>query len=331
MIKSIVPIALITGCLFCLGTPPATAEEPPVRVRMENFTVMPSTGPVVNVLVENSGEKEVEATVLVHWPEGWKGAPAEQKVKISPGETAKAAFTIEKAIDIAANRYPVTVQARTGDRTVTRTQQVVCTTTPYLKPQLDGQLDDWADAVPITFPANGESTTVMTCWNRRQFCLAVRAHQMKAGALQFALAPAFSEKGDRFEFVVVAPEQDGLAKCYQLLQPGSDLAIAEQTRPLNGLESETLEAHVTRDGDAMLFEITSPAKSLSGLRPTPGRAFQFSLLVHTPDGLRDLGTVMNLWDDQRPPRSWSRWEGAAFGPVPPFDSDIEFGFSSSIH
>jgi hypothetical protein len=173
---------------------------------------------------------------------------------------------------------------------------------------------------------------VLTCWNRRQFCLAVRADRMKAGALQFALAPAFSEEGDRFEFVVVAaPEQDGPAKCYQLLQPGDDLAIAEQTRHLAGLESDILEAHVTREGDALLFEITASAKSLPGLRPTPGRAFRFSLLVHTPEGLRDLGTVMNLWNDQRSPQSWCRWEGAAFGPVLPFDSDVEFGFSSSIH
>jgi hypothetical protein len=55
------------------------------------------------------------------------------------------------------------------------------------------------------------------------------------------------------------------------------------------------------------------------------------LLVHETGGLRDLGTVMNLWDDQRHPQSWSRWKGAAFGPTPPFDSNVEFGFSSSIH
>jgi len=307
------------------------AEDAPLRLRMENFTVTPSTGPVVGVQIENRSGKDLEAAVKVTWPEGWKGAPEEQKVTVKPGASATAAFTIEKAIDVGANRYPLTIEARSGDQVVRRTQQVVCATAPYLKPQLDGQLDDWKDAVPIDLPGEGGTTTVMTCWNRRQFCIAVRAERMKAGALQFVLAPGMAGDAGRFEFVVVAPEADGLAQCFQLLRPGDDPAIAELERPLDGLESDTLDARVTRDGDTMCFEIVAPAKAFPGLRPTPGRTFRFSLLLHAPDGLRDLGAVMNLSDDQRSPRSWCRWKGASFGPVPPFDGDVEFGFSSSVH
>jgi len=317
----------VSCCLFGV----LTAADEGLRLRMDNFTVMPSTGPVVNVLVENRSDKELEAVVQVRWPDGWKGAPKSRRVSLPAGETAVAPFTIEKAVDVAANRYPVTVEARVDGHTAVRTQQIVCATAPYLKPQLDGHLDDWKDAAPITFQPAGKATTVMTCWNRRQFCLAVRADQMTSGALQFALAPGTSGDAGRFEFVVVVPEKDGPAKCYQLLNPGDDLAMAEKVRPLADLECETLEAHVTRDGAAMCIELAAPVKSLPGLRPTPGRAFRFSLLVHTQDGLRDLGSVMNLWEDQRSPRSWCRWEGAKFGPIPPFDSNIEFGFSSSIH
>lgn len=330
MIKCPVHLSIIGASCYLFGVLTA-AEEAPLRLRMENFTVTPSTGPVVNVLVENRSDKALETSVTVRWPEGWKGAPESRKTTLQPRGTAIAPFTIEKAVDVAANRYPVTVEARAGEHTATRTQQIVCATAPYLKPQLDGQLDDWKDAAPITFATGGKDTTAMTCWNRRQFCLAVRADQMTSGAIQFALAPGTTGTAGRFEFVVVVPEKDGPAKCYQLLKPGDDHAVAEKTRPLAGLECETVEAHVTRDGTTMNIEVAAPVKALPGLRPTPGRAFRFSLLVHGPDGLRDLGSVMNLWEDQRSPRSWCRWEGAKFGPTPPFDSNIEFGFSSSIH
>jgi hypothetical protein len=116
-----------------------------------------------------------------------------------------------------------------------------------------------------------------------------------------------------------------------MLRPGDDLKLAEQTRALDGLECGDVQAAVTRDGAAVCYEIAVPVKLVPELQPTPGRPFRFSLLVHETDGLRDLGTVMNLWNDQRHPRSWCRWKDGAFGPTPPLDSNVEFGFSSSIH
>ena len=316
--------------IFCVSQRTADAAEP-LRVRMENFIITPSTGPLVNVHVQNRSERAVSAVVRVRWPEGWKGAPAEQTVSVGPNAPAKAAFTIEKAVDIAANRYAVVVEARAGDVTVTRTQQVACATAPYLKPQVDGKLDDWKDAVPIAFTTASKVTTVMTCWNRKQFCVAVRAEQMKSGAVQFAVAAESGEKPGRYEFVVIAPEQDGPAKCFLLMRPGDDLKLADQNRALEGLECSDAQAAVAREGGTTCFEITVPVKLVPELQPTPGRPFRFSLLVHETGGLRDLGTVMNLWDNQRHPQSWCRWKGGVFGPTPPFDSNVEFGFSSSIH
>jgi hypothetical protein len=323
-------LSCLAALTFCVSQKTAIAAEP-LRVRMENFIVTPSTGPLVHVHVQNCSERAVNAVVRVRWPEGWKGAPPEQTVSIAPNAVAKAAFTIEKAVDVAANRYAVVVEARAGDATVTRTQQVVCATAPYLKPQVDGKLDDWKDAVPTTFVTAGKATTVMTCWNRKQFCVAVRAEQVKGGAVQFAVAPESSEKAGRYEFVVTAPEQDGPAKCFLLMRSGNDLKLTEQSRALEGLECGDVQAAVTREGGAICFEIAVPVKLVPELQPTPGRPFRFSLLVHEAGGLRDLGAVMNLWDDQRHPQSWSRWKGAMFGPTPPFDSNLEFGFSSSIH
>ncbi|MBI5684723.1 MAG: hypothetical protein HZC54_06555 [Verrucomicrobia bacterium] len=322
-------LCCLVASIFCASQRTTAAE--PLRVRMENFIVTPSTGPLVHVHVQNRGERAVSAVVRVRWPEGWKGAPAEQTVSIGPKATAKVAFTVEKAVDVAANRYAVVVEARAGDVAVTRTQQVVCATAPYLKPQVDGKLDDWKDAVPITFTTAGKATTAMTCWSRKLFCVAVRAEQMKGGAVQFAVAPESGEKPGRYEFVVLAPEQDGPAKCFLLMRPDDDLKLTEQSRALEGLECGDVQAAVTKEGGATCFEIAVQVKLVPELQPTPGRPFRFSLLVHDGGGLRDLGTVMNLWDDQRQPQSWSRWKGAAFGPTPPFDSNVEFGFSSSIH
>ncbi|MBM3880147.1 MAG: hypothetical protein FJ387_10580 [Verrucomicrobia bacterium] len=321
-------LALLSG----LAPLPGGLAEP-VRLRVENFLVMPSTGPVVNVQVKNLTTDPVRAVVRVSWPEGWRTAPAEQTVELAPHATAQGAFTLERALDVAANRYPVVVEARVGNTTVTRTQLVVCATAPYLRPQIDGALDDWQDAAPIAFAAAGRPTTVMTCWNRRQFCVAVRAEQGRPAAMQLALA---AERGDvpgRYEFVVVPPEQNGPARCYLLLRPGADLALTKETRALAGLECGEVQAQVTRTGAATHYEVAVPLTLVPELRPTPGRPFRFSLLVHEAEGsgLRDLGAVMNLWEDQRHPQSWCRWQGAAFGATLPWDSHIEFGFSSSIH
>jgi len=239
MSNVVLPFCLAAS-IFCASQRPAAAAEP-LRVRMENFIVTPSTGPLVNVHVQNRSERAVNAVVRVRWPEGWKGAPTEQTVSVAANATAKAAFTIEKALDVAANRYTVVVEARAGDVTVTRTQQVVCATAPYLKPQVDGKLDDWKDAVPISFAAAGKATTVMTCWNRKQFCVAVRAGQMQTGTAQFALAPEAGEKPGRYEFVVAAPEQDGPAKCFLLMRPGDDLKLAKQSRTLEGSECSCMK------------------------------------------------------------------------------------------
>ncbi|MBI5396038.1 MAG: hypothetical protein HZA91_12145, partial [Verrucomicrobia bacterium] len=259
----------LAAAVLCLPQPAATAAET-LRARMENFVVMPSTGPVVNVLVQNRGERAVSAVVRVRWPEGWKGAPAEQTVSVGPNATAKAPFTIEKAVDVAANRYAVVVEARAGDVTVTRTQQVVCATAPYLKPRVDGKLDDWKDGVPISFATAGKATTVMTCWNRKQFCVAVRAEQMKGGAVQFAVAAESDGKPGRYEFVVVASEQDGPAKCFLLMRPGDDLKLAEQNRALEGLECSDVQAAVAHEGGTRCFEIAVPVKLVPELQPTLG-------------------------------------------------------------
>ena len=316
----------IVVCSLALGA------DLPLDLRLENLTVTPSTGPVINAWLRNRSDRPLDAMVRVRWPQGWKVDPGQQTVKLAPYSTVKAAFTIEKAVDVEANAYEICIEAEAKGQRVSRQQRVVCATAPNLKPRVDGRLDDWRDSVPITFSQGSRSTTVMTCWSRDRVCIAVRVEK-PAGprAVQFALAPGIAKaepgKSSRYEFVVTP------AGCHLLLRPGDDLKLTTEPRKLAGLECREVETMVGSEGGTDCYEIALPVKLVPELRPTPGRPFTFSLLVHDGDGAgpRDLGTVMNLWSDQRNAVSWCRWKGASFGAVLPFNNNIEFGFSSSIH
>jgi hypothetical protein len=331
--------AALSGFAAVAGCAVAAPVPAQVDVRLENFTVMPSTGPVVNAWIRNRSTQPLQATIRAQWPEGWK-VQSPPPVTLPAGAIGKAAFTIEKASDSQENVYPVTLEVEAGGKTDRTSQQVLVATAPYLKPKVDGQLDDWKDAVPIRFTTAGKATTVMTCWNRQQFCLAVCMEEETPGtAIQFALTPRrASDNGvagntsNRYEFLVLrsgtASEGGSL-----LLKPGDDLNQAAQIRPLELLRCPEMQIAINHSGKTTICEIVLPLSLMPELRATPGRTFGFSLLVHDADGngLRDLGTVMRLWPDQRQPLSWCRWPGSYFGTEPPFDSNIEFGFSSSIH
>ena len=335
----------MAACLFLpLSSLGIAFAQVPVDVRLENFTVMPSTGPVINALVRNRSSTPLQVTVRAQWPGGWK-VQSPPPLSIAPGMIATAAFTIEQATDREKNAYPVTLEVEASGKVIRKEQLVAVATAPYLKPKIDGQIEDWKDAVPIEFSTGDKATSVITCWNRKQFCLAVRingngvlpsGNGASRNAIQFALTPSLGAspvpagKSLRYEFVVLG-EQEGVAPGFLLLRPEDDLALAEQPRPLAGLACPDVLANVIRTGDSTIYELAIPLSLMPELRATPGRAFGFSLLVHEPGSLGDLGTVMGWWPDQRNPSSWSRWEGAAFGGQPPFPSNAEFGFSSSIH
>jgi hypothetical protein len=67
------------------------------------------------------------------------------------------------------------------------------------------------------------------------------------------------------------------------------------------------------------------------LRPSEGREFCFSVLVHDPDGtgIRDLGASAGLWPEQRSRLAWSVWSGAKWPEQLPYDSKTPWGMCSS--
>lgn len=327
---------------------------PPLWVRAQNFVVTPSTGPVTHVLVKNRLDTKYTGTLKVEFPQGWKVNPTQHALALAPGETRSLAFTIEKGFDREANSYPLTIVAEGVGGTIEIKQTVVCASAPYGKPVVDGDLAEWKDALPISFATGGRKTVLRAFWNNRHFSLAVEAEEEELNgldealpgrgmdAIQFSLAPS-SEGADpsretqpaRHEFLVAAigSRGDGGARCYRLYGPSNDAGVIARKRPRAGLEMTEALAAVKRSGKTTVYEVAIPFRQMPEIRPTPGREVRFSLLVHDPDGsgLRDLGQVMNRWEEHRTPLGWCSWEGVKWGSKVPFDGDVEFGFCSSIH
>ncbi len=343
----------LTTALLCLAPFLASAQSPSgpaVALRVEHFIVPPATGPVTHVVVQNLRDTPYEGIVQLDLPEGWQWSPREQPVALGPEETARVPFTIEKATNLSSNTYPVTARA-TGPDTeeVVRKQSVVCASAPYFRPEIDGKLKEWCDALPVRFTSGDKQTTVYTYWNRRAFCLAVAveedAHQgpdrKTAGqpidAIQFALAPRTAETGSadtdltaRYEFLAAGGKKPA---CFSLIQPGTALSTTQAQRPLPGLKLPGAEVAVKRTKGVTYYECTIPFAAMPDIRPAEGREFRFSILIHDPDGtgLRDWGEAAGLWPSQRNKYAWCNWAGAQWGKTPPYDGKIEWGLCSSIH
>jgi hypothetical protein len=322
-----------------------------LQIRPKNFIVTPSTGPVSEIIVKNSSESPYTGTVCPVYPEGWQVAPASQPVELAAGETKILSFAVEKCMDRKANVYPISITADQADPIET---EIVCASTPYYKPKIDGSLDEWADSYPVTFLTDGKKTIVRSYWNKAEFCLAIDVEEdaliglkqasTEAGldAIQFALSPGKSTTATdpsaasvRYEYLAAASGSRWKGdKCFQLLTPGDELSIAQEARKLSPLVMEEALVKVKRSDGITRYEISVPLKPMKkALKVTAGREYFFSLLVHDPDGtgVRDLGVVMNCWDESRNPLAWSNWNQAKWGETRPFDNKIEFGFCSSIH
>ena len=322
----------------------AEGAEPPLRVRALNFTVLPSTGPVTHVVVKNRLTADYTGTLRAQFPTGWKVTPAQHALALRPGEIQKLAFTIERGADVKTNAYPVRIQVQGRGGAMQVEQWVPCASFPYNKPVIDGDLAEWKDSIPITFATAGRNTTLSGYWSGKQFALAVEVEEdrligvKEAGAgpgldaVQFALSPAEGE--GRWEFLIAAADAAAsTGQCYLLCKPGQDAALAGQRRSLAGLEFMEAKVAVKRAGKVTRYEVSVPFALMPELKPTAGREFFFSLLVHDPGdtGVRDLGEVMNLWPEDRQPGGWCSWEFVRWGDKTPWPSRIEFGFCSSIH
>lgn len=318
----------------------ACAEEAcPVRIRIHNFIVNPSTGPVSEVTATNITSAPVHADFRVQYPTGWVAAPGTCRLSLAPGESRIISFAIEKAIESAENTYTVGWDINVGEDHYSHVQQVVCASTPYYRPTIDGDLSEWRHAIGLTMTTQEKKTVIRSYWNKKQFCLGVDVQEdelTEHDAIQFALAPGKSKtpasreaRSLRYEFVVTG--RDG-GQCYQLLSPGDSMVQVSKARDLQALSVKDAAVRVVRKGQITHYELAVNLRAMRAIRATAGREYCFSLLVHDPTGtgLRDLGSIMTLGPAESD-LAWSNWHGANWPDNKPFDSKIEFGFCSSIH
>lgn len=350
----IVLIVAVTT-LAAAATPLQAAQaDSSILVRPHNFVVNPSTGPVTYLSVKNTQDKPFSGVLKATFPDGWKATQSQHEISLKPNEMRKYPFAIEKAReDLENNRYPIEITLEGGGKTLEVKQNAVWSSAPYYKPEIDGKTKEWKDAVPITFETEGKRTVVRLYWNKKQFCLMVEVEEddlvgLKKSsaekgmdAVQFAVSltetstgDKASDKSQRAEFLIAdSGKRFGSDCCHVLMQPGDELGTAKKARALEPLTLEGGVAVVKRSGKITTYEAAIPFKAIPGLKPTAGREYCFSLLVHDPDGtgVRDLGSVMNLWESRRKEFGWCSWENVKWGEKLPFDNKVEFGFCSSIH
>jgi hypothetical protein len=323
-----------------------TQEDPPVAVRAEMLTVTPATGPVMHVLLKNVSNRDFSGRLAVQFPVGWKVNQTSQSVRLTPGQTSRLPFAIEKGSNSPDNSYPlVLVVTSDQGQSWTLRQSIVCASAPYLPITVDGQVDDWKDSIPATFLTAGKKTVICTAYTRRNFFLWISVQQdsfqtqgsgqgARFDAVQVAIAPRDAvtakregEKLGHFEFLLTGVGQDG-GKCYTLGRP--DDVRTSMPVTLDGRELSNARVSVFRRGGSTNYECSIPIKSLAGIEPEPGREFCLSVLVHDAEGgLRDWGQAAGLWPEQRNRWAWVDWSGARWPATLPFDNAIEWGFCSS--
>ncbi|MBF0198104.1 MAG: hypothetical protein HQL32_10345 [Planctomycetes bacterium] len=316
-------------------------------MRADNLVVTPSTQPVTQVLVANNSAKDFNGSLSVKFPEGWKVDQVSKELSIKAGESQKIPFAIMSATDIEANSYALSLHLKGGEVEIRKDTSIVCSTAPYAKPKIDGQLDDWKDALPIRFKTGEYGNVVYTYWNRRAFCLALEVNEKKhlnhntasPDAIQFALSPEGAqtgkkgnEKSQRYEFLVI-PQNQGEAKVLQLLDFNNELSLCQEAMDVGGEHLAKSYAKCQHKNGKTIYEISIPLKIMPELRATTGRAFCFSFLIHDPDGtgIRNFGEQMRLPENQKSDFAWRKWQGAKWRQQTEFDNKLEWGFSSSIH
>jgi len=338
--------------LMTAGAGAAAAAEP-IALRAETFLVPPSSGSVVHVVVENRHDNPYQGAISMKGLEGWRFSPAAREVSLAPGAAQRVPFTVQGAVRLSTNSYPVEVAATAGATSVVRKQHLACTSAPYFKPTIDGKPDEWKESIPVSFVTGGKKTVISTYWNRRQLAILVAVEEDKLvpytgdnaqqgfDAVHVAVAAAGTTTGTspeaeatRWELLFVGAGQGSAGKCFQLATPGMKLSEGQTPRPLEPLAYDKAPVGVSREGATTYYECAIPwALMREQIEPIEGREFCLSVLVHDPDGtgVRDWGEAAGLWPWQRNRLAWCRFAGDKWNEQPPLDNKIPWGLCSSLY
>lgn len=349
-----VPVLLASTALALLcGSQGARAQtappEPAVALHVGSLPVSPAHLPGIAVTVSNRQDEPATGEVAIELPEGWTFRPDRIPVSIEPGRSRRVVFSVTRGVADSSNRYPITATLVGSGLSVRRTQHVVAASAPYFKPDVDGAIDDWKDAIAAAFDED-ERTVVRTYWNRRRFSILVSVREDRLvtldaegplDAVQLAISPEGAQTGTtveeesaRYEFLLAATgaeDGDASGACFQLAAPGTKLAVAAERRKLGPLAQDSVDVAVSRTDGVTHYECSIPFKLLSKIRPSEGREFCMSILVHDGDAreVRDWGRSTGLAAWQRNRLAWSRWTGDSLERYVPFDNKCPWGLCSS--
>lgn len=344
-IRAITGLTVSVGLMgFLAAAAPARAAEG-LALRIASFTLAPPHKPQVVVRVKSFLPDRFDGVMRVEGPPAWRILPAQREISVAPGQAGRVVFDVEQGTLSPLNRYALAVTVEGAGKRFVHRQDVVVTSAPYLRPRIDGNTDDWKDAIAVDFVTADRKTTIATGWNRKTFCLLVSVEEERltgwgqaphCDAVQVALAaedapvPRAPENPvGRHEFLLVTDGQRG--RGFRLAEPATPLAKTQAERPLTSWELPEIDIAVSRSSGVTHYECAIPFKLLEGIRPGEGREFCLSLLVHDPEGtgLRDWGQGAGLWPWERSGAAWSRWPGAVWGREPPFDNRLPWGLCSS--
>jgi hypothetical protein len=322
----------------------------PVAIRVESLVLLPTQSPNLVVVARNLLDSPFSGILRVEAPAGWQLDPREQPLRLARGETRRSRFLVRKGVSLDANSYPLVASAIGTGGEVTVRQRVATASAPYYKPEVDGRFDDWKDAIFASWLTGGMSTRIGTYWNRRRFIMCVsveedqlipRAAESSGGsydAVQVAISAEDTVTGsspddeaERYEFLFVSTDRKA-GRCYLLANPATKLRDTLRSRDLESLVFDDAEIVVRREGRITTYECSVPFSIMSSrIRPSEGRQFFLSVLVHDPDGtgIRDWGEAAGLWADECSRFAWSHWPGAKWGPLPPQDNKTPWGLCSS--
>jgi hypothetical protein len=268
-------------------------------VKVRNFTVNPSTGPLGAVDVTG----DFNGTVTLTPPGGWVLEPCRVKV-----EGASAPFRVVKASENPQNSYLFTVEA--GGRV--ETQAVSVASAPYGKLVVDASPDPlWKDAIPLEWQTAGKKTILRMFWNEDNLYLAV---ELEGGLKSLHYGFGFIKKNGTkiyHEF-----ETDAQGKTEHLtLEEGKVVRKPVSAKSLS-----------LSDKGTTICEIELPMEAVEGIRFDAGREFYFSLIVTDSEGkIRDLGERMNRTASTMRKDAWIGVQAELY------DAWSIFGCCSSIH
>ena len=337
-------IAFSVGLGLLLAVAGSAAE--PVRLRIEPLTVPPATQPLVSVVVQNLQQQPCRATLSLTAPADWRIAPASRDVELPASGEQRIAFNIEKARNVEANAYPLVISARVGDQLVRHTQSVFVASAPYSKATVDGRVEEWKEAIPVSFRHAEKATTISTFWSRKRFSVLVSVQEERhvgytgpdgrpCDAVQLAISSVHEADGAaaaarRVEFLLASA--GGTAKCFQLAAWDTPLEVISEPRSLEPFVCGDVEVAILRDGGVTNYECSIPFSMLrNAVEPAEGREFFLSVIVHDPDGtgLRDLGRAAGLWAWPEDATAWSRWQGAKMESKKPLGNKVRWGLCTS--